>query len=382
MNSASAQQPERAGLSSTSCRMLDLRDAVFVEWERRVRELLAKADQLPHPILIDTLPEFYNDIAEALTRDFPRHDGVEGSSLAAEHGGERARVTTYDQEALIREYQLFRWVIYDVLHREGVTLSRTEVLVIDASIDTAIQEAVAEFALVHSTLRERFAAALTHDLRGPLGTVSSALELIQRLDDPARMKALAGRALENVRRMDGMIHELLDTMAFHSGQNIALELCEFDMREVVGEVQAATGAVGESRLVVQDGPAVRGWWDRSAMKRTVENLVSNALKYGSADTPITISTDDVLGRLRLAVHNEGAPIPPGEQERIFQMYRRSETARSAQAHGWGIGLPYVRAVAESHGGSIGLDSHPGRGTTFSIDVPLDCRPFHGSPTTG
>lgn len=375
MNPATAH-----GLSPTSRRMLDLRDAVFVEWERRVRELVAKADQLPHPILIDTLPEFYRNIAEALTPDFPRHDGVEGNSLAAEHGGERARITAYDQEALIREYQLFRWVVYDVLYREGVALSRTEVLVIDASIDTAIQEAVAEFALVHSALRERFAAALTHDLRGPLGTVSSALEVILRLDDPARMKTLAGRALENVRRMDGMIHELLDTMAFHSGQNLGLELSEFDMREVVAEVQAGTGASGEARLFAQDGLAVRGWWDRSAMKRTLENLVSNALKYGSPETPITIDARPMHGRLRLAVHNEGAPIPPAEQERIFQMYRRLETARSGQAHGWGIGLPYVRAVAESHGGSIGLDSHAARGTTFIIDIPLDCRPFQGSPT--
>ena len=194
------------------------------------------------------------------------------------------------------------------------------------------------------------------------------------------MKALAGRALENVRRMDGMIHALLDTMAFHSGQDIGLELSEFDMREVIAEVQSGTGAGAESRIVVQDGPAGRGWWDRSAMKRTLENLVSNALKYGSPHTPITISADDVLGRLRLAVHNAGAPIPPAEQERIFQMYRRLETARSAQAHGWGIGLPYVRAVAESHGGSIGLDSQAARGTTFIIDIPLDCRPFQGSPT--
>lgn len=131
MNPATAQHPGKAGLSATSRRMLELRDAVFVEWERRVRELLAKADQLPHPILIDTLPEFYTNIAEALTADSPRRDGVEGNSLAAEHGGERARVTAYDQEALIREYQLFRWVVYDVLYREGVALSRTEVLVID-----------------------------------------------------------------------------------------------------------------------------------------------------------------------------------------------------------------------------------------------------------
>ena len=62
------------------------------------------------------------------------------------------------------------------------------------------------------------------------------------------------------------------------------------------------------------------------------------------------------------------------------MYRRADAARLTGQQGWGIGLPYVRAVAESHGGSIALDSTVERGTTFTIDIPQDCRPLKDAPT--
>jgi signal transduction histidine kinase len=80
------------------------------------------------------------------------------------------------------------------------------------------------------------------------------------------------------------------------------------------------------------------------------------------------------------VHNEGDPIPPNELESIFQVFRRAAAAKESEKRGWGIGLPYVRGVAESHGGSVLIDSAPGRGTTLSVDMPVDARPFRNAPT--
>jgi signal transduction histidine kinase len=378
MTLASDQKPDTQGLSPTSRRMLALREQVFAEWEGRVRAGLESASALPHPLLIDTLPAFYDNIAEALTPDYPRNTGVDGTTLAAEHGGERARLTNYDHPALVGEYQKFRWVIFDVLNREGVQLSTDEIQTINASIDAGIKEAVGAFALVHGALRERFAAALTHDLRGPLSVASSALELILMVNDPAKMKTLAAKALENVGRMDGMIHELLDTMAFHSGEMLSLTMSQFDIDEVVKEVLVARA--GKTAPVDLSGAQVRGWWDRAALTRALENLMTNAEKYGQHGAAIAIRVGETHGRLILSVHNEGIAIPPEEHDAIFKMYRRAESTQASPQQGWGIGLPYVRAVAESHGGSIALDSAPGRGTTFTIDIPVDCRPFVGAPT--
>ena len=81
------------------------------------------------------------------------------------------------------------------------------------------------------------------------------------------------------------------------------------------------------------------------------------------------------GRLMVSVHNEGNAIPEEQHNRIFEYLRRETGPFSAT--GWGIGLPFVKAVGESHGGSVSVDSSPELGTTFLIDIPVDCRPFVG-----
>lgn len=379
MTYASDQNAASPPLSGNAARMLALRESVFALWEQRVRERILQASTVKHPILIDTLPVFYDNIAQSISPHYPRTSAVDGTTVAAEHGGERARITSYDHSALVEEYQVLRWAIFKVLHQNGVKLDHDEAHTINASIDSGIQGSVVAFSLVHSGFRERFAAALTHDMRGPLGATSSALELILLSDDLARIRAIAAKALTNTHRIGSMIDELLDTMAFHSGEKVKLNLSNFDAALLLEEVKAEALAGDGGRLDIRATPVI-GWWDRPTFRRVAENLVSNAVKYGAPDTPITIVVRQMHGRLLVSVHNEGEPIPPHEQECIFQMYRRAELAQSGPDQGWGIGLPYVRAVAESHGGSIGLDSSAERGTTFIIDVPIDARPHQGAPT--
>lgn len=379
MTFASDQNTNPKQLSETSQRMLQLREDVFTEWERRVRASVSQAGELRHPILINTLPAFYDNIAEAVTDNYPRLSAGGGNSLAAEHGGERARLTIYDHQALIAEYQIFRWTIFDLLHHNDLKLTHREILAINASIDDGIKEAVNAFALVHSAFRERFIAALTHDLRGPLNAANMAAELIMLASDPAKMKVYAARIIDNIRHTDMLIQEMLDTMAFQGGNHIPLNLTNFDILEVVKEVQTQAIAVHGPRLHVI-GVSVWGWWDRGAMRRAIENVIGNAVKYGDPNTPITVKIDEVHERLLLSVHNEGQPIPPEDLECIFQMFRRSKTAREGSKSGWGVGLPYVRSVAESHGGSIGVDSTLERGTTFAIDIPVDTRQTPNAPT--
>lgn len=379
MSLASDQQDRDQALSPNAQRMLALRDAVFETWEARVRERIVQARTVQHPILIDTLPVFYDNIAQSISPSYPRTSAVDGNTVATEHGGERARVTSYDHAALIEEYQIFRAALFEVLHREQVLLDHVETHAIHSSIDSGIQQAVEAFSLVHSGFRERFAAALTHDMRGPLGATMSSLELILLSNDQTRIKTVAAKALTNVQRMSSMVDELLNTMAFHSGENMQLSLGRVDILEVAKEVQVDALSEHGPRVKVH-GNSVTGCWDRSALRRALENLVANAVKYGAHDAPIRIRVDEMHGRLLLTVHNEGPPIPPAEQECIFQMYRRAEAARTGQQQGWGIGLPYVRAVAESHGGSVGLDSSVERGTTFVIDIPLDARVLENPPS--
>lgn len=379
MTFAKGRNPDPDKLSPTAKRMLELEDKVLSEWVTRVRQSVKEAERLPHPILINTFPSFYRNVAEAITRSNPRVTGDEGNTVATEHGGERARLTNYNVYSVISEYQILRWTILDVLKANDVHLDDEEIFVIHVSIDGSIREAVNAFALAQAMLRERFVAALTHDLRNPLSNAHMAAHLIERSSDLGKIKELANQITANLMRMDRMIQDLLDSARFQSGERLQLHLEEFDMQEVAREVCEQFTTLHGARFQLISH-SVRGWWDQEAIKRAMENLIGNALKYGAPATPVRIKIDVQNERMLLSVHNEGEPIPQEQIESIFQVFRRAGTAKKVNKEGWGIGLPYVRSVAESHGGSIAVDSAKYRGTTFVVDVPVDARPYQDAPT--
>jgi signal transduction histidine kinase len=378
---ATDQDTNPEDLSSTARKMLALRDEVLLEWVKRLRQAIKEAEQLPHPILINTFPALYNNLAQAISPGHPRALGNEGSTAASEHGGERARLTHYHVQSVISEYQILRWTIFDVLNMRDVQLNEHEVFVINISIDGSIRESVNAFALAQTALREQFVATITHDLRNPLSTAHGFAELIKQSSDLAQIKEFAERITGSMRRMDNMLQDLLDSMTFQSGERLQLRLEEFDMLEVVKEMCDQFTVTHGPRFQFLGGTA-RGWWDREAIKRAIENMVGNAVKYGAPDTPVQLKVYSENERMLLSVHNEGEPIPLEQIECIFQVFRRAVAAKEGNKEGWGIGLPYVRNVAESHGGSVAVDSAAGRGTTFLIDIPTDSRPFQNAPTLG
>ncbi|SCY54960.1 Signal transduction histidine kinase [Nitrosospira sp. Nl5] len=381
MTMANDQNLDTDKLSPTARKMLGLRDEVLLEWGKRLRQTVKEAEKLPQPILINTLPALYCNLAEAITPGYPRATADEGNTVATEHGGERARLTNYNAHSVISEYQILRWTIFDVLKLNGIQLNDDEFFLINVSIDGSIREAVNAFALAQAALHEGFIAALTHDLRNPLSNALVYAELIKCSSDLAKIKEFAQGITDNLSRMDEMIRDLLDSVKFHAGERLHLRLEEFDIQKVVKEVcDQFTVAHGPRFRFV--GNTCKGWWDREAIKRAIENIVGNAVKYGAPDTPVRINIDSQNGRMLLSVHNEGEPIPPEQIECIFQVFRRAVAAKEGNKEGWGIGLPYVRNVAESHGGSVAVDSAINRGTTFTIDIPLDSRAYQDAPTLG
>jgi signal transduction histidine kinase len=152
----------------------------------------------------------------------------------------------------------------------------------------------------------------------------------------------------------------------------------FDLAEIVSRVRDQFNLAHGPRIE-SSGEPVTGWWGRDELQRALENLVSNAIKYGKPEGPVKIIHSSEHGRMLLSVHNEGSAIPPDQVEALFQVFRRAKAAKDGDKQGWGIGLPYVRSVAESHGGSIDVDSSDALGTTFTIDLPLDSRPYKDAP---
>lgn len=378
MTQATGGNPDSDMLSPNAKKMLALRDEVLAEWGKRLRATVQEAENLPNPVLINTLPVLYQQIVEAIAPDFPR-TALSTSTVASEHGGERARLTNYNVQALVSEYQLLRWTIFDVLRIEGVELNMDEYMKVNACIDGAIRESVTAFALAESALRERFVATLTHDLRNPLAAAYASAELISRMTDASKIKELAARITRNLGRMDAMIKELLDAAVFHAGERLSLHLESMDILALAREVCDQFEAIHGARFALL-GESVQGYWDRDALKRAIENLVGNAVKYGEPGSVVTLKIDASHGRMICSVHNVGKPMPAEEMESVFKVFQRAVAAKGGDTQGWGIGLPYVRSVAESHGGSVAVDSALETGTTFVIDIPIDARPYLDAPT--
>jgi signal transduction histidine kinase len=372
--------PDDPGLAPITRAMLGVRQTVIDAWAQKVRATIPHAGSLCPPILENTMPSFFDSLADLLTEQHALRVHTDLSALATEHGGERARMTPYDSIAVIHEIQLFRDTLFGELDKGKVELSAAQRQVINAYIDSAIRESVNSFVAVQAALREQFMAAITHDLRTPLSNAQAAAQLIERAASDEKVKHLARKIQENTHRIDHMTRELLDKIVFSGNGHLQLRITSFDLAELVREVAQSAQSSHLADLKLQLRP-VAGFWCRESMRRAVENLISNAIKYGAADQPILVEVGCTDMRAKVLVHNMGTPIPPEEQESIFQIYRRASGAEQGK-EGWGVGLPFARKVAQAHGGSLLVSSSAADGTSFVIDIPRDARQFEKAPPPG
>jgi signal transduction histidine kinase len=226
--------------------------------------------------------------------------------------------------------------------------------------------------------RNRFMATLTHDLRTPLTSVGLSAQLIVK--DPTKVeqnKILATNIKRSIDRADTMIQDLLDMARIRSGEHLPLKIVECDLQEIVtsciGEMSVQYG--DRFRLDIRKQDENRGFWSADLLRRIIENLINNAVKYGLPGHPITISLRQVGEEEEISVHNEGNPLSAEEQKDIFNPFSRTHSANASEKKGWGLGLTLVRGAAESHGGSVRVESSREKGTCFIVKLPRDARPL-------
>lgn len=350
--------------------LMALQDVVFDEWMARLRAEIKGAGSLSSAVLIDTLPVLYRHLAALATGEVSTYDR---STIAIEHGGERARLTRLDVQTIAQELHLFRSTVLDVWRSAKLQFTDDELDKVVGAIETATRDTISGYVAKQAAFREQFFAALTHDLRTPLGTAGMAVELIGEATDAHRVHVLAKIVEKQLGLMSRMIDDLLDTMSAHASAAKALEFAETDLLALSKEVIANATLTSHREILLSGGPA-NGMWCEPALRRAMENLLNNAVKYSAEGTPIKVDIILFDGRTIWKVTNQGNAIPEDQIEGLFQLFRRVEHPDSKQKTGWGIGLPYVRSVAERHAGSVVVTSNP-QETSFSIDIPDDPRPI-------
>jgi PAS domain S-box-containing protein len=218
-------------------------------------------------------------------------------------------------------------------------------------------------------LRERFVAALSHDLRSPLTAARMGAQLIlSRADQPEVCQTHASRIIRNVDHVDRLIQNVLDASRISAGESLPVARVPCEVRGLVTDILADQTTIHGDRFVLKAPAPVLGLCDPAAVRRTLENLLGNAIKYGSPHAPVEVRLEQRDDEIILSVHNEGPPIAPEDQTRIFQPYQRAQPQDAASPKGWGLGLTLVRSMAEAHGGSVRVQSSAEAGTTFIVTL--------------
>jgi len=234
-------------------------------------------------------------------------------------------------------------------------------------------------------IRQDLFATIAHDLKNPLASIKATAQGLRRqaargVADPVRLEEGLRRVDSVVERMVRQIEDLEDAARIDSGRLLDLDLAPVDLvelaREVVGDYQ---GTSERHQLTQTDaaGPLV-GRWDARRVRRVIENLVSNAIKYSPQGGEVALITRRVVGfdgvaMAELEVLDDGVGIANVELPLVFERFWRSRGAGMRVA-GAGIGLVGARQIVEQHGGTIGVAKRDGPGSSFSIRLPLPPAP--------
>jgi signal transduction histidine kinase len=359
--------------NQASDRLKQNAEKIMAMWEKRARDEVGASTHQNSLVLQDSLPLYLNQLVDELSNRIVRTsaritaDEVESTRIGKLHGHERAGYADYSMTHLIFEYHLLRQVIFQVLEEEA-PLGVQDRDIIIGSIEQAVNDAATQFSETLRDIQELFMVTLTHDLRGPLNVVKMGTQLtLRRLERGDTHVDVATRMIGAVNRLDSMIQNLLDASRLRAGQSLKIEVEECDLKVLVQEVvEDLSFAYGERFVVVCDSD-MRTFCSRKEIRRVIENLAINAVKYGSASTPITLTLQQTQTQISLTIHNEGDPIALDAQSILFQQFRR--TIAAEEQTGWGLGLFLAKSIIEAHKGKLAVESAEGKGTSFIINLP-------------
>jgi two-component system phosphate regulon sensor histidine kinase PhoR len=229
------------------------------------------------------------------------------------------------------------------------------------------------------SLRKDFVANVSHELRTPVTAVRSAIDTLRssavtNRDDGARFLEMIDR---NAQRLSSLIEDLLDLSRIEAREYHPLaEAVSLPtlVRQVLGLVRERAERKGLTlEVALSDGlPAMRA--DPRALERVLTNLTDNAVKYCRAGDRITIGARVDRDRLRCWVEDTGPGIEAQHLPRIFERFYRADSGRSREMGGTGLGLSIAKHLVEAMGGTIGVESAPGKGSTFWVALPLAATP--------
>jgi len=219
-------------------------------------------------------------------------------------------------------------------------------------------------------LRAEWSSVVAHDLRQPLNTILLYATMAKRAREASEGAAAIDHIVSAARTLDRMIGDLMDLSRLEA-RRLQISRERVDVRD------AARACVEHVALTAPDRAVelrtTGGAWtvdaDPMRLAQIVDNLLTNALKYGAPGTPIVVSIDGAPSGVTVSVENRGSGISAEQLPHLFQRFHRTSDARASKIQGTGLGLYIVRELVEAHGGTISAESTPGETTTFRFTLP-------------
>lgn len=223
-------------------------------------------------------------------------------------------------------------------------------------------------------LKQHFLSVASHDLRAPLSAVSINVSMLLE----GRKGALSEGAIKELNRVQvsanrltELVGELLELEKLEAGK-LNLDLTAVSASDVCEAAKELLFGLAQKNSVTLKGPSGDALIlaEEKRMVQMIANLMSNAIKFSPAGSTVSISIvkGDKLAEIRIS--DQGPGISPEDRSLLFEKFKQTRTAETVSAKGTGLGLAIVRALAQSHGGDVGVESEIGKGSTFFVRIPL------------
>jgi signal transduction histidine kinase len=224
------------------------------------------------------------------------------------------------------------------------------------------------------SLRDSLTHMIVHDMRTPLTSIYGYLEMLKQFESEHLSdegKEYLSVVMGETQNLMEMINSLLDVSKMEHGE-MQLDLSEFDIAEVAREIVGKIEPLREDRSIVlefsEDPLLVKA--DRQLISRVIQNLLSNALRFTpSPGGEIRIRAERSDKMVKVCVIDNGPGVPKEYHEKIFEKFGQVESRANRQKYSTGLGLTFCKLAVESHGGRIGVESEPGKGSNFWFTLP-------------
>lgn len=223
--------------------------------------------------------------------------------------------------------------------------------------------------------REQILSVVAHDLRQPLTVIKMDTQIFSKAAakdgkiNADKVNQFSSKIIYNTLRIDRMIEDLLDIACIDTNQ-LSIKCLPFDLAEEIKEVVCNLSATNVDRSILVSALSILDVCaDRNRIKQVLENLISNAIKYGRAGTVVQVDAIHEDDLVTIKIQNQGVGIKANEIPLLFNRFTRVPGALTSATKGLGVGLYITRGIVEAHGGKIGVESVENESTTFFFTLP-------------